>query len=201
MKHSKTSKKKSCKRLLKSCKRVVCMATLVRWSRDTLIHSGSPADSQSAPEQSDSEKEYISPTKSDQDWFQDDTSDNLGSEPGTPPSNSQKRRKKFNSRRNRPEDSQESDSPLASLENNKFDRFWGAKHKDKSQGFKKGGSFVRKFSSGEHNNPNTQWEIEIWIRWGLVAKMRPAGFSGYVPQILWEDTSQLQADLSPRVAE
>ena len=50
MKHPKTSEKKSCKDLVKSCKRLVCMATPVKRSREILIHAGSPADSQSAPE-------------------------------------------------------------------------------------------------------------------------------------------------------
>ena len=67
------------------------MTTLVRRSRDTSIHSGSPADSQSAPEQSENEQEYDYPTKSDQDSSQDDSSDNSGAEPETPPSDSQKR--------------------------------------------------------------------------------------------------------------
>ncbi len=62
VKHSKTSEKKSCKRLKKSCKCLACMATPVKRSRGTSIHSGCSADSQSAPEQSDSEQEYISPT-------------------------------------------------------------------------------------------------------------------------------------------
>ncbi len=61
----------------------------MRRSRDILTHAGSPADSQSAPEQSDSEQEYISPTKSDQDSSQDDSLDNSGAETETPPSYSQ----------------------------------------------------------------------------------------------------------------
>jgi len=118
------------------------MATPVTQSRDTLIHSGSPADSQSAPGQSESEQEYNSPTKSDQDSSQDDSSDNQGAETETPPSDSQKRQGTFNSRRDSPNDSQESYSPLASLEHLKCDRFQGGERKDKSQGYKKGGSFV-----------------------------------------------------------
>ncbi len=39
-------------------------------------------------------------------------------------------------------DSQESDSPVASLKHLKFDRFQGGESKDKSQGCKKEGSFV-----------------------------------------------------------
>ena len=65
MNHPKTSEKKSCKRL-------ACMATPVRRSRDTSIHSGSPADSQSAPEQSESDQEYNSTTKTGQDSSLDD---------------------------------------------------------------------------------------------------------------------------------
>ena len=78
-----------------------CAATPVRRSRDTSTHSGSLADSQSAPEQtqqSESKQEYY-PTKSDQDSSQDDSSDNPGAEPEKPPPDSQKRRGKFNSRR------------------------------------------------------------------------------------------------------
>jgi hypothetical protein len=84
----------------------------------------------------------MSTTKSDEDSYQDDSSDNSGAEPVTPPSDSPKRRGKFNSRRDNPEDSQESDSPLASLENNKFHRFRGGERKDKSRGYKKGGGFL-----------------------------------------------------------
>jgi hypothetical protein len=72
---------------------------------------------------------------------------NPGAEPETPPSNSQKRQGKLNSRRDILDDSQESYSPLASLEHLRFDIFQGGERKDKSQGYKKGGSFVvRKFS-------------------------------------------------------
>ena len=99
-KHPKTSDKKSCK-----CS--ACMATPVRQSRDTLIHSVSPADSQSAPEQSENEQEYDYPTKSDQDSSQDVSSDNLGAEPETPQSDYQKCRGMFNARRDSPNDSQE----------------------------------------------------------------------------------------------
>ena len=124
------------------------MATPVRRSRDALIHSGSPAESQSAPEQSESEEENHSPTnlKSDQDSSLDDSSDNTGAEPETPPSDSQKRRGKFNSIRDSPNDSQESYSPLASLEHLKFDRFQGGECKGKSQGYKKVSFVVPKFS-------------------------------------------------------
>ncbi len=121
------------------------MATPVTQSRDTLIHSGSPADSQSAPEQSENEQES-SPTKSDQDSSPDDSSDNTGAEPETPPSDSQKRRGKFNSIRDSPNDSQESYSPLASLELLKFDRFQGGEHKGKSIGYKKVSFVVPKLS-------------------------------------------------------
>ncbi len=54
IKHPKTSEAKTCKRL-------VCMATQARQSRDTLIHSGSPADSQSASEQSEWIRNMILP--------------------------------------------------------------------------------------------------------------------------------------------
>ncbi len=56
--HTRTSEKRPCKHL-------ACMATPVKRSRDLLIRSGSPADSQSAHEQGDSERKDVSTTKSD----------------------------------------------------------------------------------------------------------------------------------------
>ncbi len=54
--------------------------------------------------------------------------------------------RKFNSIRDSPNDSQESYSPLASLEHLKFDRFQGGERKGKSQGYKKVSFVVPKFS-------------------------------------------------------
>ena len=101
--HTKTSEKRPCKH--SAC---VATVTLVKQLRDTLIHSGSPTDYQSAPEQSDSEQEDT--TNQTKDSSQDDSSDNSEAEPEIPQANSQiKRRVKFNHRRDSPEDSQESD--------------------------------------------------------------------------------------------
>ena len=196
------------------------MATQVRRSRDTSIHSGSPADSQSASEQSESEQEYNSPTKSDQDSSQDDSSDNLGAEPETPPSDSQKRRGKFNSRRDSLNESQEWYSLLSSLEHLKFkfDRFQGGERKGKSQGYKKGSFVVPKFSKEDRVNAQVRINaareqvdpsvyldpkvkrttISLYVG-NIMATMYPAKPSGRVHQALWDDTSQLQADLLPRV--
>ena len=82
--------------------------------------------------------------------MQDDNSDNSGAEPETPQDNSQRNcRKQFQHRRDRPEDSQESDtepSPSPSIDTHKkFNKSRGDERKDKSQRYKKEDSFVPEF--------------------------------------------------------
>ena len=91
----------------KQCKRLAFMATLVRQSKVTSIDLDycSPADYHPASKQNDSEQEYSSPPKSDRDSYQDDSSDNLGEKPETPPANSQNRWGRFKHRKDSPEDS------------------------------------------------------------------------------------------------
>jgi hypothetical protein len=121
-------------------------ATLVKKSKVTLIRFGSISDSQSDHDQSDNEQGDCSPTKSDLDSSQDDSSDNSGAEPETPPVNSRNHGNRFKHRRDIPEDLQVSNSessPPPSIENHKVNRYLVDVLKDKSQGYKKKDSFVQ----------------------------------------------------------
>ena len=125
------------------------MATPRKQSRVTSIDSdsGSTTDYQSASEQNDSEQEYNSPSISDRDSSQDDSSDNSGAEPETSQDDSLiSIWNRYHIRRKGAEDSQESDtetSPPPSIENRKkFNKSRGDERKDKSQRYKKEGSFV-----------------------------------------------------------
>ena len=152
----------------KSCKRLACMATTRKQSRVTSIDSdsGSPTDYQSASEQNDGEQEYNSPL-SDQDSSQNDSSGNSGAEPETTQDDSQTSSwDRFHNSRDSAEDSQESDtepSPSPSIDTHKkFNKSRGDERKDKSQRYKKEGSFVvPKFSNKDRNTAIARFQAAM----------------------------------------